>query len=220
MFRFGEPWSHARRQRIAKEAAVRFVQRVQEEVHTIGTALRRPEDFVAGWRESGSARGAWPFAALFLNAALCLAAYGMTVGFNRPGVTPMFDSSLRTVVAAGLPWLLALPGLYILNSAFGSRLDASTTFLAVLTTLSFGGLGLLVSMPVIWLFAVAAPFFAVHFLLNVLVLLTVAVAMLRMFHRVMSAIDPERKGPFPEVWLLLVFVLVVELMFVFHPLSQ
>jgi len=47
-----------------------------------------------------------------------------------------------------LAWAIPLPALYILNSLSGSRLAASSTLLAALVTVSWGGLAMIASIPI------------------------------------------------------------------------
>src|ERR1044072_4939452 len=86
----------------------------------------------------------------------------------------------------------ALPALYILNSFTGSRLRASTTFLAALVTTSWGGLAMIASIPVNLFFTAALPVPHVVLLVNLVVFAGVGVSMVDVFCRVMARLEPER----------------------------
>ena len=97
----------------------------------------------------------------------------------------------------------------------GSRLRASTTFLAALVTTSWGGLALLAALPVAWFFTIALPNALVLLAVHLAVFASVGVAMADVFSRVMERLEPQR-GRRPAWWLLLVGVLGGEL---FHALG-
>jgi hypothetical protein len=124
----------------------------------------------------------------------------------------MLQSGLSCTVAAGIAWCLPLPALYILNSVAGSRLRASTTFLAALVTTSWGGLAMIASVPINLFFtaAVPAPWFVL--LVNLVVFAGVGVAMIDVFGRVMQALEPAR-GKAPVLWLALVGAIGAELFY-------
>src|SRR5438105_4304725 len=94
----------------------------------VGQALREPEAFTLRWHDEGSPYHWLVFAALTLTAIAGTTVYGITMGILE-GTDRMFACSLACTAAAGIGWSLPLPALYILNSAAGSRLRASTTFL-------------------------------------------------------------------------------------------
>src|SRR5260370_13152004 len=101
----------------------------------------------------------------------------------------MFACGVKFTVAAGIAWSLPLPALYILNSLAGSRLRASTTFLAALVTTSWGGLAMIASIPITWFFTVAVsgawqPVLVL--LVNLVVFSGVGVAMIDVFSRVLQ----------------------------------
>ena len=187
-------------------------------IHDIGIALRRPEEFAVHWQRRRSEPAPHPivFPILVANAVVGLAAYGLTVGLNA-GLGAMLLQAAVLPIACGLAWLVALPALYILNSALGSRLDASTTTLAALVTVSFGALAMLASVPVTWFFALAAPeSSAVQLVVNVAVFGGVGFCMSDVFLRVMQALEPERSRFYPFVWLGLVATIGTELMSMLH----
>jgi hypothetical protein len=120
----------------------------------VGQALREPEAFARGWHDGEAAYSWWVFAALTLTAILGTTTYGLTMGLLG-GPRAIALGALGCTTAAGLAWGIALPSLYILNSLTGSRLKASTTFLAALVTTSWGGLAMIASIPINWFFTVA-----------------------------------------------------------------
>jgi hypothetical protein len=181
----------------------------------IGYALRRPEAFALRWRDrqknAADAPPALVFPLLLANAILGLAAYGLTMGLHL-GVGGMLAGAIKAPFAAGLAWMVALPALYIINSSLGSKLDASTTVLAALATVSFGALAMLASVPVSWFFTLALPYTPVRTVVNALVFSAVAVCMIDVFLRTMKALEPARGRKFAVIWLLLVGVIGAELM--------
>src|SRR5581483_4906116 len=120
-------------------------------------ALHDPEAFALDWQRRQAPYPWWVFAALILTAAAGTTAYGLTLGLLG-GAGRMLQDGLLLSLAAGIAWGLPLPALYILNSLTGSRLRASTTFLAALVTTSWGGLALLASIPVNVFFTAALPY--------------------------------------------------------------
>jgi hypothetical protein len=192
---------------------VNLAQQIQSGVSEIGVALRRPEEFVIRWRDRDRDRppNVTIFPILVGNAALGLAAYGLTMGLHR-GVSGMLGHALRAPVACGAAWTIALPALYIINTVLGSRLDASTTFLAALSTVSFGALAMLASVPINWFFGVTMPYAPVRLLVNLVVFAGVGVCMIDVFLRVMKALEPDRNRVFALLWLGLVAVIGGELL--------
>jgi hypothetical protein len=188
---------------------------IQRGIEEIGLALRRPEQLAIRWRDRRqSADGAPPslvFPLLLANAVLGIAAYGLTMGLHQ-GVGGMIAGAVKAPFAAGLAWMVALPALYIVNSSLGSKLDASTTVLAALATVSFGALAMLASVPVNWFFSLALPYDGIRLLVNGLVFTAVGIYMTDVFLRVMKALEPDRSRAFAVVWLLLVGVIGAELM--------
>jgi hypothetical protein len=166
-------------------------------------ALRAPEEFARAWDRSsrGQRPSSWLpiFAVFFLSAVVGTAAYGLTMGFHR-GAPDMVAKSWKAVVAAGGAWATALPTLYIFNSLLGSKLRLSTTFLAALVTTSFGGLAMLASIPVNWIWTVAVPVPGWILAINLVVFAGVGLSMADTFLRVMRAVDPSSRS-FPFVWL-------------------
>jgi hypothetical protein len=179
----------------------------------IGQALREPEAFAWRWHRDGAPYDVWVFAALALTAIVGTTTYGLTMGVQH-GLFRMLECGLACTTAAGLSWSLPLPALYILNSLSGSRLRASTTFLAALVTTSWGGLAMIASIPINWFFSVAIPNETVTLLVNLVIFAGVGVAMIDIFGRVMATLEPER-GRLPVWWLVLVGAIGGELFYWF-----
>jgi hypothetical protein len=190
----------------------------------VGVALKEPEAFALRWHHEGTPYPWSVFAALALTAIVGTTTYGMIMGLLG-GPQRMFAGALHCTLAAGIAWSLALPALYILNSLSGSRLRASTTFLAALVTTSWGGLAMIASIPIAWFFTAALPdevrLFSLHFSraaavtgVHLVVFAGVGVAMCDVFRRVMQALEPER-GSWPVWWLMLVGGIGAELFYKF-----
>lgn len=190
-----------------------FRTRLRANLAHVGQALREPEAFALRWHQQGSPYDGSVFAALALTAILGTTLYGMVIGL-LDGVPGMFRDGLRCTVAAGIAWSLPLPALYVINSLSGSRLRASTTFLAALVTTSWGGLALIAGIPVSWFFSAALPYRAVLLVVHLAVHAVVGVAMLDVFSRVMERLEPKR-GRTPAWWLLLVGAIGGELFYAF-----
>lgn len=154
--------------------------------------------------------------------------YGLTTGIQGGASTMLARSALLTI-AAGLAWGIPLPALYILNSLTGSRLRPSTTLLAALVTVSWGGLALLASVPINWFFSVAIPSLPAELIgtlwaarlvavVNYLVFAGVGVAMADVFCRIVERLEPAR-GRQPGWILLLVGAIGFQMAYVFGLLS-
>lgn len=179
----------------------------------VGQALRDPEDFTLRWQREGTPYAWEVFAALALTAIAGTLSYGLTLGVLG-GPSRMAACALSCTTAAGIAWGLPLPALYVLNSLSGSRLRASTTFLAALVTTSWGGLALMASIPVNWFFTVAVPVGWFVLLVNLVVFAGVGASMADVFCRVLERLEPQR-GRAPGWWLLLVGAIGGELFYAF-----
>lgn len=188
--------------------------RLRAAVTHVGLALRDPEDFTLRWHREGTPYTVGVFAALALTAIAGTLSYGLTLGILG-GPERMAACALSCTAAAGISWGLPLPALYILNSLSGSRLRASTTFLAALVTTSWGGLALMASIPINWFFTVAIPVGWFVLLVNLVVFAGVGAAMADVFSRVMERLEPQR-GRSPAWWLLLVGAIGAELFYAFE----
>jgi hypothetical protein len=190
-----------------------FRERLRASLVHIGQGLREPEEFTLLWQQGGKPYAWWVFAALALTAIVGTTTYGMTMGV-LDGVVRMFHCGLACTTAAGIAWSLPLPALYILNSLTGSRLRASTTFLAALVTTSWGGLAMIASVPINLFFSAALPYPLVVLVVNLAVFTGVGIAMIDVFARVLWALEPAR-GRMPAWWLALVGAIGGELFYAF-----
>ena len=192
----------------------------------VGVALREPESFVLDARADSQRILVW--LALAATATFGTVTYGLTMGIGDGAVT-MAQKSVLLTIAAGMAWLVPLPALYILNSLSGSKLPASSTLLAALVTVSWGGLALVASTPINWFFSVAIPAQAPQLFshaaaerivigVNLLVFTGVGVSMADIFGRVMRSLEPERGAT--AMWVLaLVAVIGCDLIYLFGLLS-
>ena len=129
----------------------------------------------------------------------------------RGGAEDIVYKGFVCTLAAGLAWAIPLPALYILNSLSGSRLPASSTLLAALVTVSWGGLAMIASIPINWFFTATIPHSGFVLLVNLIVFAGVGVCMADVFLRVMKALEPERSRAYAVLWLGLVAVIGGEL---------
>lgn len=195
-----------------------FHERRRSSMAHIGQALREPEAFALRWHRDEASYPWWVFAALALTAIIGTTTYGLAMGLLG-GTKEMLLSSIRCTAAAGIAWSVPLPALYILNSLAGSRLRASTTFLAALVTTSWGGLAMMAGIPIVWFFTIAIGHPAVILVVHLIVFTVVGIAMIDVFSRVMESLEPER-GRLPAWWLTLVGAIGGELFYafgLFHP---
>ncbi len=190
-----------------------FRERLRDGLSHIGQALREPEAFALRWHTEGTPYRWWVFAALSLTAIVGTTTYGMTMGMLGD-TQRMLLCGLYCTAAAGIAWSLPLPALYILNSLSGSKLRASTTFLAALVTTSWGGLAMIAAIPLNWFFTVALPYPLVVLAVNLAIFAAVGIAMTDVFCRVMETLEPNR-GRAPALWLLLIGAIGGELFFAF-----
>ena len=190
-----------------------FRDRLRAGLADVGQALREPEAFALRWHVGEEPYGPGVFLALALTAITGTTTYGFIMGLLDGGREMLLDG-LRCTAAAGLAWGVSLPALYVLNSLAGSRLRASTTFLAALVTTSWGGLAMIASIPVAWFLSVAIPNVVFVLFVHLTVFLAVGVAMMDVFGRVMSRLEPQR-GWLPAWWLLLVTAIGSELFYAF-----
>ena len=180
-------------------------------VRHVGEALRDPELFAERWNTGEARYRWWVWAALTLTAILGTTTYGMTMGLLGTA-EDVLEKSLKLTLAAGTAWAIPLPALYILNSLSGSRLNASSTLLAALVTVSWGGLAMMASIPVNWFLSTAIPHAGFVLIVNLIVFAGVGTAMSDVFQRVMSRLEPHREQP-PIWWLALVAGLGAELFY-------
>ncbi|BBO35729.1 hypothetical protein [Lacipirellula parvula] len=189
-----------------------FRRHLQTGIAHVGLALRDPEEFAVVWNE-GRSDYRWPvWAALLTTAIAGTLTYGMTMGLLG-GAGDIFFKAFICTLSAGIAWAIPLPALYILNSLSGSRLSASSTLLAALVTVSWGGLAMIASIPINWFFTATIPHAGFVLAVNLVVFTGVGVAMIDVFRRVMARLEPQHVTP--VWWLLLVGAIGGELFFFF-----
>jgi hypothetical protein len=199
-------------------------QALRASVAAVGRALREPEEFALAWHREGAPYRLPVWLTLTATAVAGTLVYGLTMGIHA-GPRTMLEKSLLFTIAAGLAWGIPLPALYILNSLSGSQLRVSTTLLAALVTVSWGGLALIASVPIGWFFSVAVPSLPPELLgpramawlvagVNLLVLVGVGVSMSDVFCRVVERLEPAR-GRLPGWILILVGAIGFQMAYVF-----
>jgi hypothetical protein len=188
-----------------------FRTEIRAGVRQVGEALRDPERFAERWNNGEANYRWWVWAALTLTAILGTTTYGMTMGLLGTA-EDVLAKSVKLTFAAGVAWAIPLPALYILNSLSGSRLKASSTLLAALVTVSWGGLAMMASIPVNWFLSAAIPHAGFVLIVNLIVFAGVGTAMADVFQRVMSRLEPHREQP-PIWWLFLVGAMGAELFY-------
>ncbi|MGH2603369.1 MAG: hypothetical protein ACRDJ9_28795 [Dehalococcoidia bacterium] len=186
-------------------------ERLRSGIVHVGVALRRPEEFAVRWNAGEAHYPWWVWGALLMTAVLGTTTYGMTMGLLG-GTGEVLYKGMVCTLAAGLAWAIPLPALYILNSLSGSRLPASSTLLAALVTVSWGGLAMIASIPINWFFTVAIPHPGFVLCVNLLVFTGVGVAMSDVFLRVMRRLEPQHAAP--AWWLVLLAVIGAQLFYV------
>jgi hypothetical protein len=190
-----------------------FRENLRAGIHHVGLALRDPEAFAIAWNEGRSRYGWTVWASLLATAIVGTTTYGMTMGLMG-GAQDIAYKSFICTLAAGLAWAIPLPALYILNSLSGSRLAASSTLLAALVTVSWGGLAMLASIPINWFFTATIPHARFVLLVNLVVFTGVGVSMVDVFRRVMLRLEPQRQVA-PIWWLMIVGTIGAELFYFF-----
>lgn len=120
------------------------------QLQVVFDALREPEAFAVRW---GSEQDCPPWipVALAGSAAFGVGTYAAMLHAWRGGAEAL-SHGLGAAIAAGLGWSAAIPSLIILGGLLGSRLSPRATVLASLIAVSFGGLAMLASVPVLWFF--------------------------------------------------------------------
>lgn len=165
------------------------------------------------WHRHGSPYHWSVFAALAGTAILGTTTYGVIMGILGSS-QDMLRYGFYCTLSAGIGWSLPLPALYVLNSLSGSRLRASTTFLAALVTTSWGGLAMIAALPIAWFFSIALPWPGIVLIVHLTIFAVVGIAMIDVFSRVLKELEPGR-GRKPAWWLLLVGAIGGELFYAF-----
>lgn len=151
-------------------------------------ALREPESFAQAHAERPNSL---TLAALVGTASLGVGAYGAAM-HAWDGAAAMGQNGALAVAAAGIAWTASLPTLLVLGSMNGSRLRPAGVALATLITVSFGGLAMLASIPVLWFFELCVPYTAMRVFVNLLVFSGVGLCMGDVFLRVMARLEGFR----------------------------
>jgi hypothetical protein len=190
-----------------------FRENLRTGVQHVGLALRDPEEFAVLWNDGRTAYKLPVWVALLVTAIIGTTTYGMTMGLLG-GASDIIYKGFICTLAAGLAWAISLPALYILNSLAGSRLPASSTLLAALVTVSWGGLAMIASIPINWFFTATVPHAGFVLFVNLVVFTGVGVSMTDVFRRVMQRLEPDRPIA-PVWWLMLVGAIGIELFYFF-----
>lgn len=171
-------------------------------------ALREPEAFAAAHAALPSPR---TLAALIATASLGVGTYGAAM-HAWDGAAAMGENGLLAIAAAGIAWTASLPTLLVLGAMNGSQLRPPAVALATLITVSFGGLAMLASIPVLLYFELCVPHTAMRFFVNALVFSGVGLCMSDVFLRVMARLEGFRF--LHLAWLALLSVVGAEMFYV------
>jgi hypothetical protein len=177
---------------------------------SLGAILRQPQ----AWVSTPASPPQQTFG-LLLIAALSVATWGAALHLPF-GPSAMIHGALAAAGACALAWLSSLPTLLILGSILGSRLPFSLVLRASVVTVTFAGLALLASVPVLWYFELAAPQLLLP--IAMMTLAGVGASMLEIFSRIMTNLEGTRL--WNRLWLLLLAAIGAELFFAFGLFSQ
>lgn len=159
-------------------------------VSSVLHALREPEAFTLQWSPDRPPPLS-VLAALAMTASVGVGLYGAAMHAWQGGAEAAVNAG-AAVAAAGIAWNATLPSLYVLGTFAGSRLPFRSLVLATLVTVSFGGVAMLASIPVLWFFELCAPHAAVRLLVTMLVFAGVGLSMSSVFLRVMNRLEGTR----------------------------
>jgi len=174
-------------------------------------ALREPTEFAVRWgKEREAPLGVFP--ALAGTAALGIGLYGGMLHAWEGGLQAA-RIGLYAATAAGIGWGAALPSLVILSGLLGSKLQPRTMVLASLVTVSFGGLALLASIPVLWFFELCVGGPLARAFVELASALGVGACMADVFLRVMAAL--EGSAVFHWFWFGLFGLVTLEMLLLF-----
>jgi hypothetical protein len=188
----------------------------------VRAALVAPETFARQAAEAPPAPGpAWlpigsradlsTMAALAATASLGVGAYGAAMHAHA-GLARAASQGLLAVAAAGGAWCATLPALYVLGTLSGSRLAGRVVALGALVTVSFGGLAMLASVPVLWFVELCLPHGWARLLVALVSFAGVGLSMADVFLRVMGTLEGPRFRHL--AWLLLLGLVGAELFWV------
>lgn len=174
-------------------------------------SVRHPEELARRQQELSSP---WVIPVLLLVATAGVGTFGM-ISRAHLGAVGMLEGLLKAPAAAGLAWVIALPSLYIIGAAFGSKLKPRGTLLAAAIVTCFAGLAMLASVPVAWLFGLALPSSLMRIVVVGFTLAGVGLCMSDVFLRVMRTLDPQGSRLFPMVWLTILASVGAEMFLIF-----
>ena len=149
--------------------------------------------------------------ALGATASLGVAAYGAALHAHA-GVGAALAGAGAAVAAAGTAWCATLPTLTVIGALQGSRLPARTVLIAAMVTVSFGGLAMLASIPVLWFVELCLPHSWARLAVSFVSFAGVGLCMADVFGRVMAELEGHRLRHF--AWLLLLSLVGAELFWV------
>jgi hypothetical protein len=156
---------------------------------TILTALREPERFTAAGAFARPSLGT--LVALGGTATLGVGAYGAAM-HAHDGLAAAGFGLVAAIGAAGATWCATVPSLYVLGSLNGSRLDPYGVALTTLTMVSFGGVAMLASVPVLWFFETCLPVDGARLAVHVLTFAGVGLSMMDVWVRSMRRVEGGR----------------------------
>ncbi len=188
----------------------------------IRQALVEPEAFATAWADAGPApeettllglgrRDLPVMAGLVTMASLGVGSYAAALHAHA-GPAELAWHGLTAILAAGIAWGAALPTLTILGALTGSKLPVRSVLFAALVAVSFGGLAMLASLPVLWFFEMALPFSATRLVVALVTCAGVGVSMKDVFSRVMAALEGQRL--LHHAWLFLLTLIGAEMFLV------
>jgi hypothetical protein len=178
---------------------------------TVTSALRHPEGWARARLTEDSAKHTdlIDAGALLGVAAIGVAAYGLALHLPR-GIEAGLLGAAAAAGGAGIAWVTTLPTLLIVGALLGSPLRPRAVLYAAMVTVSFAGLAMAASVPVLWFFSWAAP--SLRILCVLASFLGVGLCMADVFLRVMGAL--ERRRLLHVLWLGLLGVTGAEMFFV------
>lgn len=191
---------------------------LQAMLREVSLAIRRPEELVQRWRDAEVRPLRQLIAVLLVNAIFGTATYGLTMQMHK-GALAMLGSGFWATAAAGLAWVIALPSLYIVNTALGSQLGLRSSLLVASVTVCFGAWAMLASVPINWFFSVAVRDGDVRLLVNLVVYSGVGVCMTDVFMRCLRTLDPHGPRLLGYLWITLLAIIGAELFVLFGVFS-
>lgn len=182
-------------------------------------ALVEPEAFATAWARAtpppeergllGLGRSDLPvMAGLLATASLGVGSYAAAL-HAHDGALALASHGLTAILAAGVAWTAALPTLTVLGALTGSKLPVRSVLFAAMVAVSFGGLAMLASLPVLWFFELCLPYGWARLAVALVTCVGVGVSMKDVFGRVMAALEGPRL--LHHAWLLLLTIIGTEM---------